>query len=116
MKSPAAHLLRASIIVFTLLLIVVVVPARADITMQPALKAEMSDGVSLATDEYLPDETGTYPVVFTRSPYNKRQFKTYLAEPFARAGSAGLPLSGAAIWCRHLVPPSGTASGNRRSP
>jgi putative CocE/NonD family hydrolase len=88
MKSPATHLLRAPLIVLTLLLMVLVVPARADVTMQPDLMVAMSDGVNLATDVYLPDETGTFPVVFTRSPYNKRQFKTYLAEPLARAGYA----------------------------
>ena len=38
MKSPAAHLLRAPLIVVTLLMVVVVVPARADITMQPDLR------------------------------------------------------------------------------
>ncbi|MHC4419951.1 MAG: CocE/NonD family hydrolase [Planctomycetota bacterium] len=88
MKSRAAHLLRKPLIVGALLLMVVVVPARADITMQPDLKVEMSDGTGLAVDVYLPEETGSYPVVFTRSPYDKRQFKSFLAEPLARAGYA----------------------------
>jgi uncharacterized protein len=31
----------------------------------------MRDGVKLATDIYLPDENGSFPVVFYRTPYNK---------------------------------------------
>ena len=32
---------------------------------------EMRDGVHLATDVYLPDKTGCYPIILYRTPYNK---------------------------------------------
>jgi putative CocE/NonD family hydrolase len=64
------------------------VRAQDDITVLPDIKVEMSDGVTLATDVYLPGGNRAFPVVFTRSPYDKRQFKSHLAEPLARAGYA----------------------------
>jgi putative CocE/NonD family hydrolase len=72
----------------TVLLIAAVTSARAEITVRPDVMVAMPDGVSLATDVYLPEATGAFPVVFSRSPYDKRQFKTYLADPLARAGYA----------------------------
>lgn len=35
---------------------------------------EMRDGVKLATDLYLPDAEGAYPVILMRTPYNKNNF------------------------------------------
>ena len=37
-----------------------------------SLTIPMRDGVKLATDVYLPEAPGRYPVLVTRSPYNKR--------------------------------------------
>lgn len=37
-------------------------------------KCPMRDGVLLATDLYLPDEEGAYPVILMRTPYNKNGF------------------------------------------
>jgi putative CocE/NonD family hydrolase len=88
MKSPVTQLLRTLVVVGAFALMMAAAPAGTEVTVQPDLTIPMSDGVNLATDVYLPDETGTFPVVFSRSPYNKRQFQKYLAEPLARAGYA----------------------------
>ncbi|MHC4083077.1 MAG: CocE/NonD family hydrolase [Planctomycetota bacterium] len=88
MRSPVTQLLRTLVVVGAFALMMAAAPAGTEVTVQPDLMVPMSDGVNLATDVYLPDETGTFPVVFSRSPYNKRQFQRYLAEPLARAGYA----------------------------
>jgi putative CocE/NonD family hydrolase len=62
-------------------------PPQNGVTM-PDLRVAMTDGVSLATDVYLPDGEGPFPVVLSRSPYDKRQFGSLLAEPLASAGYA----------------------------
>src|SRR5262245_66307482 len=38
--------------------------------------APMRDGVKLATEVYLPASPGKYPVVLTRSPYNRGMLAT----------------------------------------
>lgn len=40
-------------------------------------KIKLSDGVKLSTDIYLPTQTGAYPVILLRTPYNKMQMRGY---------------------------------------
>jgi len=46
---------------------------------------KMNDGVSLATDVYLPDETGSYPVLLICTPYGRVNKKAF-ADLFVPAG------------------------------
>lgn len=39
--------------------------------LEKNLRVRMRDGVCLSTDVYRPAEGGPFPVVFTRTPYNK---------------------------------------------
>ena len=60
------------------------------IAQQPALvhrsiKMPLSDGVLLDNDLYLPDTSGSYPVILIRTPYGKHQFRTW-ARHFAASG------------------------------
>lgn len=47
----------------------------------------MTDGVRLATDIYLPEGSGPWPVLIARTPYRRQQFKT-LGPPLAAHGYA----------------------------
>jgi putative CocE/NonD family hydrolase len=88
MKRSTTHPIRILLAIGAMLVTVTAAQARGDVVVRSDLVVPASDGVGLATDVYLPDESGAFPVVFTRSPYDKRQFKTYLAEPLVRAGYA----------------------------
>lgn len=46
------------------------------VTKQADVPAKMRDGVTLLADVYRPTETGTYPVILTRLPYNKSVAQT----------------------------------------
>jgi len=48
----------------------------------------MSDGAGLATDVYLPNIGDSFPVVLVRTPYNKAQLESRLADPLADHGYA----------------------------
>ena len=56
-------------------------------TVQQNVMAPMRDGVSLATDIYLPSGDGKFPVVLIRTPYNKdgarSQCTTFAARGYA---------------------------------
>lgn len=64
-------------LIITLLLITLHIYAQHEIKDHYVL---MSDGDSLATDIYLPEKEGQYPVILMRTPYDKsqRQFGDYL--------------------------------------
>ncbi|MBO0720745.1 MAG: CocE/NonD family hydrolase, partial [Blastocatellia bacterium] len=48
---------------------------------QPGVRVKMRDGVLLATDIYRPEAEGKFPVILTRTPYNRKDPTTgnYLA-------------------------------------
>src|SRR6266511_2606488 len=57
-------------------------PAEAyQVTLQTGVRVKMRDGVQLAADVYRPRAAGKFPVLLTRTPYNRRDFNTgmYLA-------------------------------------
>src|SRR5262245_11667980 len=57
-------------------------PAEAyQVTVQTGVRVKMRDGVSLIADIYRPKADGKFPVLLTRTPYNRRDFNTgmYLA-------------------------------------
>ena len=57
-------------------------PAEAyQVTAQTGVRVKMRDGVSLVADIYRPKASGKFPVLLTRTPYNRRDFNTgvYLA-------------------------------------
>ncbi len=47
--------------------------------MQPLLfrKVPAHDGIHLATDVYLPDGPGAFPVVLVRTPYHRTRYQQY---------------------------------------
>lgn len=51
------------------------------------LMLPMADGVKLATDYYLPEGEGPFPVIFSRTPYNINNMKIF-AENFKKQGYA----------------------------
>lgn len=62
-----------------------------DFTLAPSeMFVAMRDGVRLATDVYLPEGDGPWPVILTRTPYDKRI--AWAAEPFAFYLDAGFAL------------------------
>ncbi|MBO0860171.1 MAG: CocE/NonD family hydrolase [Chloracidobacterium sp.] len=59
-------------------------PAPAEtnqVTVQTGVRVKMRDGVQLIADVYRPRASGKFPVLLTRTPYNRRDFNTgmYLA-------------------------------------
>src|SRR5262249_25991908 len=59
-------------------------PAPAEVyqvTVQTGARVKMRDGVWLVADIYRPKAPGKFPVLLTRTPYNRRDFNTgmYLA-------------------------------------
>jgi predicted acyl esterase len=62
-----------------------------EFTLEPSeMFVVMRDGVRLATDVYLPEGEGPWPVILTRTPYGKRI--PWAAEPFAFYLDAGFAL------------------------
>jgi len=62
-----------------------------DFTLTPSETfVPMRDGVRLATDVYLPEGDGPWPIILTRTPYGKRT--AWAAEPFAFYLDAGFAL------------------------
>lgn len=51
-------------------------------------RVEMSDGVHLATDVFLPDGPGPFPVIFTRTPYGKEKIGRGPAQVYPAHGFA----------------------------
>jgi putative CocE/NonD family hydrolase len=51
------------------------------VKVQTGVRVKMRDGVYLVADVYRPDAPGKFPVLLTRTPYNRRDFNTgmYLA-------------------------------------
>src|SRR5438477_568332 len=45
----------------------------ASAATKQTIPVPMADGVNLATDLYLPDGAGPFPVILMRTPYNKDQ-------------------------------------------
>ena len=59
---------------------------RADrVIVEPNVSATMRDGVVLKADIYRPDGAGPFPVLLTRTPYNKKTVRE-MAYRFAKAG------------------------------
>jgi len=57
-------------------------PAEAyQVTAQTGVRVKMRDGIQLVADIYRPKASGKFPVLLTRTPYNRRDFNTgtYLA-------------------------------------
>jgi putative CocE/NonD family hydrolase len=57
-------------------------PAEAyQVTVQTGVRVKMRDGAQLVADVYRPKAAGKFPVLLTRTPYNRRDFNTgtYLA-------------------------------------
>lgn len=76
MKKPLKKNIRILIVV--LIIVAIITPIIVLVTLylikpRPDEKymVEMSDGIHLATDVYLPKGEGPYPVIFYRTPYNK---------------------------------------------
>jgi predicted acyl esterase len=62
-----------------------------DFNLEPVeTNVVMRDGVRLATDVYLPEGEGPWPVILTRTPYDKRI--AWAAEPYAFYLDAGFAL------------------------
>ena len=55
------------------------------VIVESNVPAEMRDGVVLRTDVYRPDGAGAFPVLLTRTPYDKRSVRD-MAGRFAKAG------------------------------
>ena len=47
-------------------------PARYEVTIQTGVPVKMRDGVTLIADIYRPKAQGKFPVLLTRTPYNRR--------------------------------------------
>lgn len=47
-------------------------PTRYEVTIQTGVQVKMRDGVSLVADIYRPKAQGKFPVLLTRTPYNRR--------------------------------------------
>lgn len=47
-------------------------PTRYEVTIQTGVPIKMRDGVTLIADIYRPKATGKFPVLLTRTPYNRR--------------------------------------------
>jgi putative CocE/NonD family hydrolase len=84
--SPAVHvffLLCAALFLTTLVAAQVATPAPEGyaVTVQTNLRVKMRDGVSLVADVYRPKVEGRFPVLLTRTPYNRKDPATgmYLA-------------------------------------
>ena len=56
-------------------------PESYQVTAHTGVRVKMRDGVSLIADIYRPNAPGKFPVLLTRTPYNRRDFSTgmYLA-------------------------------------
>jgi len=56
-------------------------PEAYQVTAQTGVRVKMRDGVWLIADVYRPNAPGKFPVLLTRTPYNRRDFNTgtYLA-------------------------------------
>lgn len=80
---PARYL---SAVLMTLLLSCLSVLAQAQ-TNKQVVMVPMRDGVQLATNIYLPEGAGPWPIVLTRTPYNKdgadRSAETYTSRGYA---------------------------------
>ena len=58
-----------------------------EIQVRSNVAVPMRDGVRLAADIYLPDQPGPFPVLLTRTPYNKNR-GTRAARLYAEQGYA----------------------------
>ena len=68
-------------------------PGEGAARRQPELELELSDGVRLDSDLYLPRGEGPWPAILIRTPYGKRnrgQFMPFVSRLFARHGYAVL--------------------------
>ncbi|MDX2068765.1 MAG: CocE/NonD family hydrolase [Haliscomenobacter sp.] len=74
-------------ILFVLVCWQILVPCHAQSTKILQEKVQLSDGVKLSTDVYLPTQEGAYPVILLRTPYNKKQMQGY-GQFFAANGYA----------------------------
>jgi uncharacterized protein len=63
------------------------VRARGELPARQTIKVPMRDGIKLATDVYLPPGDGPWPVLLTRTPYNKNGADR-LAPSVTKAGYA----------------------------
>ena len=57
------------------------------VRVQTNILVPMRDGVHLAADLYLPNQTGPFPVLLTRTPYNKNR-GSQTARRYAEQGYA----------------------------
>ena len=62
-------------------------PSQAKGPDKKTFMVAMSDGIQLATDVYLPDGPGPFPVIFTRTPYDRRK-AAGMAPALVRGGYA----------------------------
>ncbi len=83
-----AKLLRRSLPLFVIVLYALFSTAQSpapaepyQVTVQTGVRVKMRDGVQLVADVYRPKAAGKFPVLLTRTPYNRRDFNTgtYLA-------------------------------------
>jgi predicted acyl esterase len=62
-------------LIFTLLLAPALAigadPGPHSVDVERGVRAAMRDGVELVADVYRPDDTARYPVLLTRTPYNR---------------------------------------------
>ena len=56
----------------TLILLLVLAPAAADVHVERDIRVAVRDGTRLALDLYLPEGDGPFPTLLCRTPYNKR--------------------------------------------
>src|SRR5213593_916230 len=77
-------MLRKIAIRFVLAALVAGAAAQERVTRETEM-APMRDGVRLATDIYLPEGEGPWPVVLERTPYNRKQ-QVGKAGPFVSKG------------------------------
>jgi hypothetical protein len=80
-------------------------PAEAyQVTVQTGVRVKMRDGAQLVADVYRPKAAGKFPVLLTRTPYNRRDFNTgtYLASrgyvANTRSRTATTPSNGPPRW------------------
>src|SRR5579862_4947408 len=76
------------------------VPIPAGIKLETNVLVPMRDGVRLAADVYRPDREGKFPVLLSRTPYNKDGQRT-LAAFFAQNGYVAVVMDSRGLYASH---------------
>src|SRR5262249_24294826 len=75
-------------------------PSPAGVKFEKNVLVAMRDGVRLAADVYRPDREGKFPVLLSRTPYNKDGQRA-LAAFFAQNGYAAVVMDSRGLYASH---------------